>query len=89
MEGRYPLGVYPRVGGGTASLSQSRKSGSRRRSIPAWAGEPLASRCRRVMALCRSIPAWAGEPGNTCHPSGWGVHEVYPRVGGGTASESR
>ena len=72
--------VYPRVCGGTGhSISASthlsglspRVRGNRRRLAPRPASK-------------RSIPACAGEP--FCDYFGGGLHGVYPRVCGGTAS---
>ena len=73
--------VYPRVGGGTAGRSASR------RTIPGLSprgrGNP---RNRRLLRAGEgSIPAWAGEP--VSDSKGGNPVEVYPRVGGGTVSQ--
>ena len=77
--GRWPVRVYPRVGGGTLPPILS---------FPSIIG--LSPRGRGnlnfpnlVIPIDRSIPAWAGEPGRAreSFPMEW----VYPRVGGGTA----
>ena len=73
--------VYPRVGGGTVSVTSPphQLPGS----IPAWAGEPSALE-ESHDANERSIPAWAGEPDH--RPAGPPMqYRVYPRVGGGTS----
>ena len=60
------LGLSPRGG----DLVQNGRSRERRRSIPAWAGEPpLAITCDTPPTL-GSIPAWAGEP---TYPERWCV----------------
>ena len=73
-----PIGVYPRVGGGTHSWAGRLRASSglsprgRGNHHPAIAHD----------GLDRSIPAWAGEPpprARTLPPV-----SVYPRVGGGT-----
>ena len=71
--------VYPRVGGGTG-----------RRAISITIANGLSPRGRGnrcVLSLGRtfvgSIPAWAGEPQEEQPDTH--EHEVYPRVGGGTA----
>ena len=78
--GRPARTVYPRVGGETQFLRFSQKRTS---------GLPPRGRGNRLpqpwFCLCtRSTPAWAGKP--TCH--GWlsSTGEVYPRVGGETAT---
>ena len=74
--------VYPRVGGGTicgyGGLFQVAGLSPRGRGNPDL---PWGSTTTQ-----RSIPAWAGEPGgvvSTC-----GLHQVYPRVGGGTSTST-
>ena len=76
--------VYPRGGGGTTSTSPYPYPGS----IPAGAGEPVAPWAAGTPA-CGSIPAGAGEPPRLTSIPGGGTivhHAVYPRGGGGTAS---
>ena len=70
--------VYPRVGGGTDSIS----------TLPAHCGG-LSPRGRgnhpdgaNSEGTLRSIPAWAGEPPISAKPVP--ASKVYPRVGGGT-----
>ena len=76
----YRAGVYPRVGGGAASVQadQSECSGL----SPRGRGSPETWRIRR--ADRGSIPAWAGEPPR-CTPRSAPVW-VYPRVGGGAVA---
>ncbi len=70
--------VYPRVGGGTHSISI--RSRSTQGLSPRGRGNPRF--CSIEVNSARSIPAWAGEPPRRLRlrrfPS------VYPRVGGGT-----
>ena len=99
-QGGYPTwtlarGLSPR---GRGNLADHEGFFQRRRSIPAWAGEPEPG-----PVGIGSIPAWAGEPVYGCSagplrvglsPRGRGnpryrgslreVDRVYPRVGGGT-----
>ena len=81
MNSRAP--VYPRVGGGTASLPVLH-------SI-AWGLSPRGRGNQfhfwARLGKIRSIPAWAGEPGTLTKSTGYG--KVYPRVGGGTRKRSR
>ena len=70
--------VYPRVGGGTGYILETRDNGvglsPRGRGNRQLEGERFS--------IQGSIPAWAGEP----WPAGisWRGRWVYPRVGGGT-----
>ena len=70
--------VYPRVGGGTATLNSVDAHGPG--LSPRGRGNPGIS--FSLLLAGRSIPAWAGEPLlSVC----WLFHvQVYPRVGGGT-----
>ena len=72
--------VYPRVGGGTSPRPRGKPSceGLSPRGRGNRKGTGLPSN------VFGSIPAWAGEPGDT--PSDTIISAVYPRVGGGTAS---
>ena len=74
---RYGHRVYPRVGGGT-------KVGwdCVRRSIPAWAGEPLHA---KAPYPARSIPAWAGEPVSTTEETTPVAYGLSPRGRGNPA----
>ena len=77
---QFRVRVYPRVGGGTSSRP------ARVRSRPGLSPRGRGNRYQRAARPIQqgSIPAWAGEPYLDYHqliPS-----EVYPRVGGGTAS---
>ena len=74
-----PRTVYPRVGGGNATLVQA---------VPVVWGLSPRGRGKRVSLFSQftqhgSIPAWAGETHRPAwrRPGGW----VYPRVGGGNA----
>ena len=72
------MSVYPRVGGGTASLTRRTRS---------TYGLSPRGRGNRGMEMAdttqkRSIPAWAGEPVQQALSEG--STGVYPRVGGGT-----
>ncbi len=74
----HPVGVYPRVGGGTGKM---------RETNPVTAGLSPRGRGNRDKdkvdsADVRSIPAWAGEP--LRRPERRWATGVYPRVGGGT-----
>ena len=71
-------GVYPRVGGGTATPADKRYSFAG--LSPRGRGNPVLS--YMALAFTRSIPAWAGEPGYGGSSSDHST--VYPRVGGGT-----
>ena len=80
VAGREFNGVYPRVGGGTASpaVELSPVMGL----SPRGRGNPPTTFVYGL--IHRSIPAWAGEP---CLPYGQvPCAVVYPRVGGGTLS---
>ena len=82
--GFHGLGSIPACAGEPASISSSIKRYIPDGSIPACAGDPSSGFAAR---LCiRSIPACAGEPlcaGRPSQPT-----RVYPRVCGGTASNS-
>ena len=54
--------VYPRARGGARVEPLDAVMSSRRRSIPAHAGEPESSQSRRSLVIGGSIPAHAGEP---------------------------
>ena len=75
-------GVYPRVGGATASRRRTRlfRCGLSPR------GRGNRRRQGRPDAHSRSIPAWAGQPVGS--PSSALEKSVYPRVGGATCSAS-
>ena len=71
--------VYPRVGGGTASITH--QATSRTGLSPRGRGNLIDLASQRKAK--GSIPAWAGEP--DAHDLVNTVAGVYPRVGGGTA----
>ena len=76
----YKIGVYPRVGGGTAGLRVDRPDQGG--LSPRGRGNHLQSDTREGRP--GSIPAWAGEPTSSRpDPAKAGV---YPRVGGGTST---
>ena len=74
----HPIQVYPRVGGGTASLVALALS--LLGLSPRGRGNQERSQGRNDHS--RSIPAWAGEPAGG--PPRFAPLQVYPRVGGGT-----
>ena len=78
----YPIGVYPRVGGGNCAACY--KGLAIKGLSPRGRGK---LRLRRVAADgARSIPAWAGETASV--RSAKRLPRVYPRVGGGNHSRN-
>ena len=72
--------VYPRVGGGN---TRDGKPATRQHGLsPRGRGKRGKGGGKGVVQ--RSIPAWAGE--TQVRPGLWGLHSVYPRVGGGNES---